>query len=244
VERGAVTETLATIDLEPLDLGELRDWRVSEALETFRGKVNRISVGMPRWRRADETAYRPQLDAAAAMSVDLTLLPDTDCRFSNAELSLHLEPDPGAEQAVVASLDPTELSDEAVVVREVGGALKASLGATLSPIVEAEAGRSASVRDEVARILVRLAGFGTGTPEAGWRLTLTDAREIPLNTSGLTAVIAHPGEWCGTVWFSVVARLEVRSRADRWLTAAFGMRGDGRLECSQPFPPPEWRSAR
>ena len=239
-------EQLATLELEPIDAGGLRDWRATEAIETFRGKVNRMSIGMPRWRLGADAASAipdrarpplPTLPGLAAMTVDLTLLPDAGCRFAAAELALELEAADATGQAVVGWLDPQELSDEAVLVREKSGALKASLGTTLSPIVAAEAGRSGVVRDEVTRTLVRLAAFGTGTSHAGWRLTLTEAREIPLDTSGLTALISHPPDWNGAIRFAVVAQIQVRSRTDRWLTAAFGMGDRQRLECVQPFPP-------
>jgi hypothetical protein len=239
-------DQLATVELEPLDAGRLRDWRATEAIETFRGKVNRMSIGLPRWRLGadartcipDQTRDRfSALPGAAAMTLDLTLLPDTGCRFASAELALELDGAPSAGEAVVAWLEPHELSDQAVVVRETSGALKASLGASLSPVVDAEVGRSGLARDEVTRMLVRLAAFGTGTPQAGWRLMLTDAREIPFNTTDLTALIAHPAGWTGSVRFSVLAQIQVRSLTDRWLTAAFGMRDLERLECSQAFPP-------
>lgn len=220
---------LATVELEPLDARRLRNWEATEAWETFQGKVNRISIGLPRW----ELGSRER----ASMTVDLTLLPDVDCRFTAAELALRLEPAPAAGQALIASLEPREVGDHAVAVRESSGGLTASLGATLSPVVDAGLDRSELRRHEVSRMLVRLASFGTGTPEGGWRLTLTEARDIPLDTTGLGAVIAHPVGWRGRVAFSVVAQLQVRSRLDRWLTAAFGMSDRARIECAQPFPP-------
>lgn len=219
---------LASVELELLDRRSFRDWEATEAWETFRGKVNRMSIGRPQWDR---------LDDRATMTVDLTLLPDVGCRFSGAELALRLEAGPASGQAVVAHLDPAELGDEATIVRETTGGLKASLGEALNPVVGAEFDRSNVTREQVARTLIRLAAFGAGTTEAGWRLGITDARDIPLNTTGLTATIAHPPSWTGTVWFSVVAQIQVRSRTDRWLTAAFGMGDKTRFQCSQPFPP-------
>jgi hypothetical protein len=235
---------LAEIELEPLGTGRLRGWEATEAWETFRGKVNRISIGLPRWRlgiQADQTTAdqpRPANDQAgngtsATMTVDLTLLPDIGCRFTNAEMAVRLEPAAGCDQAIVARLEPTELADQAAVIREAGSGLKASL----SYVVDAGVELSGTQRREVTRTLVRLASFGAGTPEAGWRLTLTDARDIPLNTTDLTTTIVHPAAWHGTVWFSVVARIQVRSRTDRWLTAVFGMPDNAQIKCFQPFPP-------
>jgi hypothetical protein len=238
-------QQLAEIELEPLDGERLRGWEATEAWETFRGKVNRISIGLPRWQLSGHTAHVTPGDrpgpaddqrgngTSATMSLDLTLLPDLGCRFTNAELAVRLEPGAGCDQAVLARLEPTELADQAVVVREIGGGMKASLGQVIDAGVEL----SRTQRQEVTRTLVRVAAFGAGTSEAGWRLTLTDARDIPLNTMDLTTTIAHPPAWRGTVWFSVVAQIQVRSRTDRWLTAAFGMRDSARLRCSQPFPP-------
>jgi hypothetical protein len=150
----------------------------------------------------------------------------------NAELAVRLEPAPGCDQAVVARLEPAELADQAVITREAGGGVKTSFG----QVVDAGVELSGTRREEVTRTLVRLAAFGSGTPQAGWRLTLTNARDIPLGTTDLTATIAYPPAWRGTVWFSVVAQLQVLSHTDRWLTAAFGMGDSARLKCSQPFP--------
>jgi len=220
-------EPLADVELELLDQRSLRTWDADEVWETFRGKSNRISIGRPTWTR------EPQ---RAAMKLDLTLLPDLDCRFANAELALRLEAAAPTGQAIVTRLEPDELGDEAVVVQETTGGLKASLGETVVP-VGGELGRSTVRREQANRILVRLAAFGAGTHEAGWRLSMTNARDIPLNTTGLTATIAHPPQWSGTIWFSVVAQIQVRSRTDRWLTAAFGLGDRARLRCSQAFPP-------
>jgi hypothetical protein len=229
-ERMSDRPQLASVQLELLDqrLRGHPEWDATDVLETFRGKVNRMSIGLPRWHRDVEQA---------AMTLDLTLLPDIGCRFVNAELALRLEGRPAAGHAVVARLDPAELGDAETVVRETTGGLKVSLGETLSPVVGGEVGRSRVTRGEVARTLVRLAAFGAGTQEAGWRFTVTDARDIPLNTTGLKATISYPPRWSGIVWFSVVAQIQVRSRTDRWLTAAFGMGDSARLECSQEFPP-------
>lgn len=229
---------LAEIALEPLDVERLRSWEATEAWETFRGKVNRISIGLPHWQL--ESGYdrtggglAAPLDATATMTVDLTLLPDVGCRFANAELAMRLEPADESGDAIVVRLEPAELSDQAVVVREASGGVKASV----IPSVDVGLELSRSAHREVTRTLVRLAAFGAGTSEAGWRLTLTDARDIPLNTMDLTSTIAHPRGWRGTVRFSVVAQLQIRSHTDRWLTAAFGMRDTPQLACSQVFPP-------
>jgi hypothetical protein len=233
----AMTEPalLGTVELQPLDSSGLRSWEATEIWETFRGKVNRISIGLPRWQLGPPDPG--QSHARAWMAVDLTLLPDVDCRFTSAELALRLEAAQEAGHAVIADLEPRELSDRAVVVRESSGGLTASLGATVTPVLDARVDRSVRRRHEVERMLVRLASFGAGTPVAGWRLALTDARDIPLDTTGLGAVIVHPPRWRGTIAFSVVAQLQVRSRLDRWLTAAFGMSDKARLECTQAFPP-------
>ena len=53
-------------------------------------------------------------------------------------------------------------------------------------------------------MVIRLASFGTGIAEGGWRLTLTEARDIPLDTTGLGAGIAHPPGVGARVAFFVV----------------------------------------
>lgn len=68
---------------------------------------------------------------------------------------------------------------------------------------------------------VALESFGSGTPEAGWRLTVTSSREIPLTTDGLLAVLARARTHSGTVRLNVVAEIEIRTSSDRWLTWIF-----------------------
>lgn len=69
-----------------------------------------------------------------------------------------------------------------------------------------------------------LGSFGTGTPEAGWRLAGTSSREIPLTTDDLLAVLARPHQHPGTVQVNVVAEIAIRTPGDRWLTWVFKRR--------------------
>jgi len=44
---------------------------------------------------------------------------------------------------------------------------------------------------EITRSDATIEAFGTGSPEAGWRLSMTRAREIPLDTPELRAAVAQ-----------------------------------------------------
>ncbi len=77
---------------------------------------------------------------------------------------------------------------------------------------------------EVSRIETSIEAFGINTAEAGWRLTLTNAREIPLDTTGLRSAIVTPSGGGAQVSVNAVAEIEVSTVGDRWLTWAFKRR--------------------
>ncbi|MED7931408.1 hypothetical protein SMD20_44810 [Nonomuraea sp. LP-02] len=213
----------ATFDLAPLDTRGRRSWAAEQVWQTARRKRNRIALGVPRWTAKGAGEW--------SLELDLTLLPDEGCRFRSAELSLSL---PGA---VLRELEPMEIQEQETVVTERSGALRATLElpvGPLSPGVEAE--RASSRRTELTRTLVSLSAFGMGTSTAGWRLRLTDAREIPMSTTGMRALVSAGETVSGEIAYSVVAQIEVLTAVDRWLTAVFTP-SPGGLRCCQTFPP-------
>ena len=241
-------EAFATFELEPLDLRGQRSWQMEQIWQTARKKANRIALGQPRWRasvnpdldsllaQADLRDYPPDTYAYWGLAVDITLLPDDGCRFRSAELSVAFDDRSAAEGApLVRRLRPDEVAEHETVVSERGMTLKLSLD--LPAVAGAEAGGTGTRRDEVTRTLVRIGSFGSGTHEAGWRFRLTNAREIPLATTDLEALVIAPRPFRGEVVYSVVAEIEIRSPLDRWLTSAFAPQRDPKLGCAQEFPP-------
>ncbi|MGW3036702.1 hypothetical protein ACWDCB_36525 [Streptomyces sp. NPDC001178] len=248
-------EPFATFELELLDRRENRSWRAEEIWRTARHKTNRIALGRPLWRTAaasdadlslvpddlrhqisDETGDTERL---WVLGLDLTLLPDEGCRFLSAQLVLSFTggEESGGNQPLIRRLRPDERHEQELVVRERSARLQASASLP-SPVVLGTLGESGrTVRTETSRTLVHVSGFGAGTAEAGWRFRLTNAREIPLNTTGLEAFVIADRAFRGEILYSVVARIEIRSTWDRWLTAVFVPRDSGVLRHAQPFPP-------
>ena len=241
-ERG---DAFVTFELEALDPRGYRSAQAEEVWETARRKANRIALGRPRWQRETTpdddglllaSDLRHQSSTASAfwlLGLDLTLLPDEGCRFRSAQLSVAFE---GAgELPHVRRLRPTEVAEEQLAASERSGTLTISLKTPMGP--GAEAGGARGARHEVTQTLVRLASFGAGTQEAGWRLSLTNAREIPLNSTDLEALVVSPTGFEGRVVYTVLAEIEVRSALDRWLTALFRPSESQPLRTGEPFPP-------
>ena len=238
-------DAFATFELEPLDPRGLRSAHAEEVWETARRKTNRIAIGRPRWRRetspttdglllaSDLLDYSAESNAFWGLSLDLTLLPDEGCRFRSAQLSVAFE---GADELPqLRRLRPGELAEQQLAVSERSGSLQAALNAPFG--LGTEIGTSRGGREEVTQTLVRLASFGAGTHEAGWRLQMTNVREIPLNSTDLKALVISPTAFEGQVVYSVLAEIEVRSVLDRWLSAIFKASDQRPLRSAETFPP-------
>ncbi|MFD9407108.1 hypothetical protein ACFWBN_08825 [Streptomyces sp. NPDC059989] len=232
------------IVLEPIDQAALRSGEGTAIWETVRGKRNRISIGHapladpagrldPATATALERAYPPPAHTLSLLPLSLTLLPDRHCRFVSADLVLTAEegPEEGPEdnlaeaaqgdlrEALFVRLEPSERIHTIDVTRA-----KATLGASLSDPLFSVVSAELTPRTEESRLTrteVSLESFGTGTPEAGWRLTATSSRELPLTTDGLLAVLARPRTHSGGVRLNVVAEIEIHTPGDRWLTWIF-----------------------
>jgi hypothetical protein len=249
-------QPFATFELEPLDRRGDRSWRAEETWRTARQKTNRIALGRPLWRTTTESdadlSFLPEdlrdqmrdgirdTERLWALGLDLTLLPDDGCRFLSAQLALQFTggETPDGELPLIHRLRPDERHEQELVVEERSKRLQASASLP-SPVAlgsQREGGRT--VRTETNRTLVHVSGFGAGTAEAGWRFRLTNAREIPLNTTGLEAFVIADSGFRGEIVYSVVARIEILSTWDRWLTTVFISKNGGALRHAQLFPPP------
>lgn len=213
-------EPFNEIALEPIDPTALRAAEGSTVWETVRGKRNRITIGRPQWMPLDGSVplavrdriqheYPPDAYTSAVLQLSLTLVPDKDCRFRSADFILTLD------HGVFLHLEPAVESTTVTVAQ------KSPHGTFRIAVPTAgEVGLDGPRRDtEVVQTEASIEAFGINTPEAGWRLAVTRARSIPLDTTGLRSAIATPTGARVTV--NVVAEIDVRTAADRWLTWAF-----------------------
>ena len=231
------------LELEPIDPSLLRSAVGTGVWETVRGKRNRITVGQPRWLDPDvamgedtmarlAAAYPPRDFALQLLQLSLTLLPDRNCRFRSADLVLTLGGADSARQSSFALLEPREETTILVVTTErPGGRAALNVLSAVEVGVDTGARRTESTRSEAT-----VEAFGTGSTEAGWRLSMTRGREIPLDTPELRAVIARPVGHEGDVSITAVAEIDVLTPGDRWLTWAF-KRSRPSVDLVRPLPP-------
>ncbi len=230
---------LDEIQLEPIDPTALRATEGSSIWETVRGKRNRIAIGRPQWSALDDaledtvrtgllSRFPPEEYAITALQMSLTLVPDHDCRFRTADLVLTLDND----DCLFVHLDPSLESTTVTVTRQgAQGSLK--FGILTAGEVTVDSGKHG---EEVSRSEAAIEAFGVGTSEAGWRLAVTSARAMPLDTTGLRSVIASPPARGAKLTVSAVAEIDIRTVGDRWLTWAF-KRSEAKASITWPLPP-------
>jgi hypothetical protein len=229
------------IDLEPIDPTLLRSTEGTAAWETVRGKRNRITIGQPRWLDPADAigadtiaglraAYQPSDYTLQLLQLSLTLLPDRRCRFRSADLVLAITARSAAQSHFV-HMDPHEEITTLVITTD-----SPSGHVTLKPMPVVEGGINTGARHtEITRSEATIEAFGTGSPEAGWRLSITHSREIPLDTPGLRAAIARATGHEGSLLINAVAEIQVLTAGDKWLTWAF-KRTRPEVEFALPLP--------
>jgi hypothetical protein len=216
-------EASLLIELEPIDPTLLRSAEGTGVWETIRGKRNRITIGQPRWfdpvdiLEAGTLAklrreYRMDDQAAKVLRLSLTLVPDPQCRFRSADLVLAL-----TDGATFVHLDPREQLSNITLKTSRPGA-----HASLTILSLAEIGvESGTHSTDLTKSEATIEAFGTGSSEAGWRLSMVSTRDIPLESPDLSAVIVRRDKMAGSVQISVVAEIDVLTMGDKWLTWAF-----------------------
>ena len=232
---------LVPIGLEP-DKGAGEDQAV---LRTFLGKRNVVRLGAPRWDdyltelRAQTTTV-PQVlvqritDGYGFQRVrpTMTLLPDRECAFVAAELSVELHAISTSEQElerpIAYEVEPVELVEELPYSSrsgtnvEVGGEAGAALGKLLAKITTEN-----SVERNGVRVIQRLYSYGINFSEVGWRLQATADHQLAGDVRDLEFVAQIPPGGTLVGKFFIAANIAVRTSADRWLTASFGPRQRG-----------------
>ena len=245
---------LVPIGLEEPDKGPGED---QAELRTFLGKRNVVRLGAPRWAdyltelRA-QTAALPQEVAQRIregygfqrVRPTITLLPDRDCAFVAAELSIELHATSASGQEVgrpiAYDVQPIEVVEElAYNARsgtnvEVGGEAGAAFGKLLAKITAEN-----SLERKGVRVIQRLYGYGINFSEVGWRMQATADHQLAGDVRDLEFVAQIPPGGTLTGRFFIAADIAVRTSADRWLTASFSPRQRGPvLESTYPLSAP------
>jgi hypothetical protein len=233
---------LVPIGLEEADKGPGEDQAV---LRTFRGKRNVIRLGAPRWAdyltelRAQTTTLPQEVAQRTRegygfqrVRPTITLLPDRDCAFVAAELSveLHATSTSGQEvgRPIAYDVQPVEVVEELPYSArsgtnvEVGGEAGAAFGKLLAKITTEN-----SLERNGVRVIRRLYGYGINFSEVGWRLQATADHQLAGDVRDLEFVAQVPPGGTLIGRFFIAADIAVRTSADRWLTAGFSPRQRG-----------------
>lgn len=229
--------TFAIVELEPLSTAT--DRRAETGFhETVLGKQNRISIGHPTVRKLEEPTSDGLLTGADlesfaagvhdfwSVELSVTLLPDEGCRFSSADFLVALNPIDENLPIVRRLLPDREASRKTVRVERTRGA-SAGVSDNVVQLLEVGASASRSRSEEWEGSSVHLESFGAGTREGGWRFTVTDGTEIPLNTTGLRLLCVLPRGARTVATLRLVAGIDIRSAVDRWVTVAFRRKRGG-----------------
>ncbi|MBY3252591.1 hypothetical protein [Rhizobium laguerreae] len=200
--------------------------------ETARGRRNRIAIGDPscvREERPDDNSLLLATDLENygdadvefwRISFSVTLLPDPGCRFRSVDTKLELMNEDGRLPLFVR-LKPVEQSTTRAIKVTHGSNAKLGVAGPVLKILNAELGEKIDVETQVERADVILASFGNGTRSAGWRLRISEARDLPLDTGALNVLVAVPqGRTCA-LRFRVAAEIDIQMTVDRILTQLF-----------------------
>jgi hypothetical protein len=227
---------LTIMELEPIPTAGLRA-TATKVQETVLGKRNRIGIGHPLIRsvtnpneapllREQDIAQFP-LDAHRFFVIEpmLTLLPDSGCRFRSVDFFVEVSPAQG-DLPLVLRLSPEEEITKKSVEASREASAKLGLTDNLLHVLDVGAEESSAHREQWEAISIHLESFGAQMPQAGWRMRVTESRDIPINTRGLQLLCVAPAAGELAVEFRVVAELEILTAVDRWMTMAFRRKND------------------
>jgi hypothetical protein len=226
-------------------------------LRTFLGKRNVVRLGAPRWADylTELQAQQVTVPREVAQRVQegygfqrvrptITLLPDRDCVFVAAELSVELYATSASGQPVgrpiAYDVQPVEVVEELPYRArsgtnvEVSGEAGAAFGKLLAKLTTEN-----SLERNGVRVIQRLYGYGVNFSEVGWRMQATADHQLAGDIRDLEFVAQVPPEGTLTGRFFIAADVAVRTSADRWLTASFSPRQRGPvLESTYPLSAP------
>jgi hypothetical protein len=255
----AVSDQGVDVELVPIGIAEPDKGPGEDQAElrTFLGKRNIVRLGAPRWAdylaelRAQRAAVPREVAQLARegygfqrVRPTITLLPDRDCAFVAAELTVELhatsasgEP---AGRPIAYDVQPVEVVEELPYSArsgtnvEVSGEAGASFGKLLAKLTAEN-----SVERNGVRVIQRLYGYGVNFGEVGWRMQATADHQLAGDIRDLEFVAQVPRGGTLTGKFFIAADVAVRTSADRWLTASFSPRQRGPvLESTYPLSAP------
>lgn len=218
-------------DLVPQDPTKFRALAEKEWV-TARGRRNRIAIGDPlcvRERKPGKDSLLLAEDVKRHGDADvefwrvgfsLTLLPDLQCRFRSVDTILELTADEG-RLPVFVRLKPVEQSTSRAIKIKLGDKAKVGIKEPTLKVFTAEIGEDKGVETQFERVDVTLASFGAGTRSAGWRLRLSESRDVPLDTGELNVLVAIPSGRKCQLRFRVAAEIDIQTAVDRVLTHLF-----------------------
>jgi hypothetical protein len=229
------------VELVPIEPGVDKGPGEDQAeARTFLGKRNVLRLGAPRHGDylaellAEAPALPVELERRRAegygfqrVRPTMTLLPDRDCVFVAAELSVELLAVPSAGSAtgrpIAYDVQPTELVEELPYSLHTGRSyeLGGEAGAGVGKVIAKVAAENSLERNGV-RVVRRMYGYGINFSEVGWRLQATANHPLEGDVRDLELVAQLPAGTALLGRFYVAAEIAVRTSADRWLTASFG----------------------
>jgi hypothetical protein len=254
----AVADDAVDIELSPIGLEPDKGPGEDQAeLRTFLGKRNVVRLGAPRYGdylaelRNRSRGLPAELKQRSKegfgfqrVRPTLTLLPDRDCAFVAAELSVELLAAPPSAakvgRPIAYEVKPVEIVEElpysarSGTTYEVGGEAGAGFGKLLAKVIAENA-----VERNGVRVIRRMYGYGINFSEVGWRFQATADHELSGDIRDLEFVAQIPSGVSLVGRFYIAAEVAVRTTADRWLTASFGPRQRGPvLEVTYPLAAP------
>jgi hypothetical protein len=209
-------------------------------LTTVLGKRNRVRLGAPRYGDyvaellAESSTLPREIEQLVQQGYDLhrvrpsvTLLPDRDCVFVAAELSLELlTPDRtdeghGGGPPIAYEVRPTVVLHEMPYSRTSteGHEVSSGIGKLLAKVTA----ENVEERNGVSYVQ-RVTGHGVNHSEVGWRLLATPDQELLGDVLGLEVIVQIPAGARLAGQFRITADIAVRTGLDKWLTRHFGPR--------------------
>jgi hypothetical protein len=228
------------VDLEPIGQDALKGPGEDQAERVFRGKRNRVLLGQPQ-----TTDYLAELLKAGSLPSEdlaqlaaarysilrvqpaLTLLPDRDCVFTDADFSIELigtlaDGTAAAERPLARDVRPSEIREELRFThtektsQEIGGEAGRSAGKLIARLA-----RENSIEDEGSRYIRRLYGYGTRFYTPGWRLRATDASSLEGDIKNLEIIVQVPPDATLSGRFRIAATIAIQTAPGRWLPGPF-----------------------
>jgi hypothetical protein len=233
-----------TVELAPIALGGRPVKAPGEDqadLVTVLGKRNRVRLGAPRYgdyvaELLSRSSTLPrEIEDLVQQGFDLhrvrpslTLLPDLDCVFVTAELSLELLTTPRVDDGthvappIAYEVKPTVVLQEAYnETSTTSSEFGTDIGKLLAKVTQANVEERNGVRH-----IQRITGHGVKYSEVGWRLRATPDHELLGDVLGLEAIIRTPAGAQLSGQFRITADIAVKTGLDKWLTQHFGPRGN------------------